>query len=134
MDIYIGSGFQPRMAAREPLSAFRGCFGYGDMSSQAISRIVSDPTHPERELALSLLGRLPTPVGDVAFKDVDLTGFAAEAGAGARSMITNRPTLGREDLPLIRKIRRVFAASGNPDLIDDYPFFTGIIWKLQNRP
>jgi hypothetical protein len=42
--------------------------------------------------------------------------------------------LGREDLPLIRKVRRSFAASDNPDLIEDYPFFTGIIWTLQNRP
>ena len=160
-------------------------FLYGSMdetlATQALLRIASDPMHPERELALSLLGGLATPAADAAFRSVDLTGFSAEARSGARSMITNRPTferrtpakstraellaafrpiadrrdfrpfmekiakvpdgerdvvtvLGREDLPLIRKVRRTFAASGSPDLINDYPFFTAIIWTLQNRP
>jgi len=35
-----------------------------------------------------------------------------------------------EDLPLIRKVRRAMAASGNPHLMEDYPYFTGIIWTL----
>ena len=37
-----------------------------------------------------------------------------------------------EDLPLIRKVRRTMAASGNPHLMENYPYFTGIIWTLQN--
>jgi hypothetical protein len=37
-----------------------------------------------------------------------------------------------EDLPVIRRARRAIAASGNPHLMEDYPYFTGIIWTIQN--
>ena len=39
-----------------------------------------------------------------------------------------------EDLPLIRRARRAMAASGNPHLLEGYPYFTGIIWTIQNAP
>ena len=35
-----------------------------------------------------------------------------------------------EDLPLIRRVRRAMAASGNPHLMQDYPYFTGIVWTI----
>jgi hypothetical protein len=47
---------------------------------------------------------------------------------GERDMVT---VLVPGDLPLIRKARRAMAASTNPDLMDDYPYFTGIIMTLQ---
>jgi hypothetical protein len=49
---------------------------------------------------------------------------------GERDIVT---VMKPEDLPLIRKARRAMAASGNPHLMEDYPYFTGIIWTLQQR-
>ena len=47
---------------------------------------------------------------------------------GERDVVT---VMKPEDLPLIRKVRRAMAASGNPHLMEDYPYFTGIIWTIQ---
>jgi hypothetical protein len=152
-----------------------------DLATPALLKIGSDPAHPERELALSLLAHLATPESDAAFRSVDLSGLPADVQAAARSEIGNRPVfeprtppkssreeiiaafqsaahdrdfrtfaelstrvpdgerdvvtvMKPEDLPLIRKVRRAMAAAGNPHLMDDYPYFTGIIWTLQAKP
>ncbi len=49
---------------------------------------------------------------------------------GEREVVT---LMTLEDLPLIRKVRRSMAASGNPHLMENYPSFTGIIWTLQKN-
>jgi hypothetical protein len=165
--------------ARRPEGAF---FLYGSMAealaAPALLKIASDPAHPQRELALSLLGNLATSEADAAFRSVDLSGFPSQVRTAARSVIANRPIFERrdppkstreeilailrsgadqrdfrpfmelvakvsngerdvvtvmkpEELPLIRKTRRAMAASGNPHLMEDYLYFTGIIWTLQ---
>jgi len=38
------------------------------------------------------------------------------------------------DLPLIRKARRAMAATGNPHIMEDYPYFTAIIRTIQRQP
>jgi len=170
---------QHAFLARRPEGAF---FLYGSMdealAAPALLKIANDPTHPQRELALSLLGHLATPEADDAFRSVDLSGFSAETQTGAKSLMENRPifarrdppkstreeilavlqaavkqrnfqpflelvekvpdgerdmvtVMGAEDLPLIRKVRRAMAASGNPHLMEDYPYFTEIIRTLQ---
>ena len=157
-------------------------FLYGSMNealaAPALLKIASDPAHPERELALSLLAHLVTPESDDAFRSVDLSGFPAQVQTAALSEIASRTifkprnppkskreeivaafqsaanqrdfglfmklvekvpdgerdvvtVMKPEDLPLIRKVRRAMAASGNPHLMEDYPYFTGIIWTLQ---
>jgi hypothetical protein len=173
----------PRHAftVKRPEGAF---FLYGSMdealAAPALMKIASDPANPQRELALSLLGKLATPEADNAFRSVDLNGFSSQVQTAAHSVIANRPIFYRrdppkstreeilavlrsiadqrdfrpfmelvvktpdgerdavtvmkpEDLPLIRKARRAMAASGNPHLMEDYPYFTGIIWTLQQR-
>jgi hypothetical protein len=159
-------------------------FLYGSMDEElatpALLKVVSDPAHPQRELALSLLKGLATTTADDAFQSLDLSGFPAQVQRAARSMLAARPifqrrdvpkstrqellavfqsitvqrnfqpfleltakvpdgerdvvtVMGPEDLPLIRKVRRAMAASENPHLMKEYPYFTGIIWTLRNR-
>jgi hypothetical protein len=166
---------------KRPEGAF---FLYGSMdealAAPALFKIVSDPAHPERELALSLLAHLATPEGDIAFRAVDLSRFPEPVQTAARAEVTNRPifeprhppkskreeimavfqsaadqrdfrsfldlvekvpdgerdvvtVMTAADLPLIRKVRRAMAASGNPHLMEDYPYLTGIIWTLQKN-
>jgi HEAT repeat protein len=172
---------QHSFTARRPEGAF---FLYGSMdealAAPALFKIASDPAHPQRELALSLLGKLATSEADDAFRSVDLSGFPSRVQTAARSELANRPVFKRRDPPkstreeilavlrsivdqrdfgpfmelidkvpdgerdvvtvmkpadllLIRKARRAMAASGNPHLMGNYPFFTGIIWTLQQR-
>jgi hypothetical protein len=172
---------QHAFTASRPEGAF---FLYGSMdealAAPALLKIASDPSHPQRELALSLLGGLATPAADDAFRSVDLSGFPARVQSAARSVIASRPVIerrdspkstreeiltvfrsiadrrdfrpfmelvekvpdgerdvvtvmGPQDLPLIRKVRRAMAASCNPHLMEDYPYFTGIIWTLQKK-
>ncbi len=170
---------QHAFTAGRPEGAF---FLYGSMNealaAPALLKIASDPAHPERELALSLLAKLATPEADAAFRSVDLSGLPAQVQASARSAMANRPVferrtppkstrqevvtvlqaivdrkdfgpfaqlaervgdgerdmvtvLGPDDLGLLRRARRAMAASGNPHLMEDYPYLTGIIWTLQ---
>ena len=69
-----------------------------------------------------------------ASRDRDFRPFAelsARVPDGERDVVNvMRP----DDLTLIRKVRRAMAAAGNPHLMDDYPYFTGIIWTLQAKP
>ena len=169
---------QHAFEAKVPEGAF---FLYGSMqeafAAPSLLKIAADPTHPQRELALSLLGNLVTPEADTAFRSVDLADFPAEAQTAAKSLIASRTPIERrnppkstrdeilavlrpaalrefgpfmqlmekvsdgerdyvavlkpEDLPLLRRVRRAMAASGNPHLMEAYPYFTGIIWTLQ---
>jgi hypothetical protein len=180
----------PRASFEVPIHAFTvrrpegAFFLYGSMNETAampaLLKIASDPAHPERELALSLLAHLATPEADAAVRSIDLSAFPATIQNAARTEIDQRatfkprnpPKLKREevvgafeaaanrrdfgpfmdlvanvpdgerdvvtlmkpeDLPLIRKVRRGLAASGNPHLMENYPFFTGIIWTLQSQ-
>jgi hypothetical protein len=171
---------QHAFTVKRPEGAF---FLYGSMDERfaapALLKIASDPVHPERELALSLLSQLATPEADDAFRSIDLSSFPAQVQSAAHAAIAQRPTfkprnppkstrqeilavlqpaadhrdfrpfmelvekvpdgerdfvavMKVEDLPLIRRARRAMAASGNPHLMEDYPYFTGIIWTLQN--
>jgi hypothetical protein len=56
--------------------------------------------------------------------------LSEEISDGERDVVT---VMGPSDLPLLRKVRRAMAASGNPHLMEVYPYFTGIILTIQNR-
>jgi hypothetical protein len=53
-----------------------------------------------------------------------------KAPHGERDAVT---VMGPGDLPRIRRVRRAMAASCNPHLMEDYPYFTGTIRTLQGR-
>jgi hypothetical protein len=191
MDISVAAGRwlrYPHATYTLPQHAFTvkrpegALFLYGSMEESLAARaraaIAAGASHPERELALSLLANLATPSADDAFRSIDLTGLPDGIQKSARSALAARPrfeprhppkstraqflsafqvavgqrdfrpfmelmekvpdgerdvvtVMTAEDLPLIRKARRAMAASGNPHLMEVYPYMTGIICTLQ---
>src|SRR5579871_669997 len=66
-------------------------FLYGSMDEKyaapALLKIAADPTHAERELALSLLAGLATPEADADFRSVNLSGLSPQAQNAARTAL-----------------------------------------------
>ena len=69
------------------------------LAAPALLKIASDPAHPERELALSLLAKVATPQADAAFRSVDLSGFPAQVQTSARAAVADRPVFERRTPP-----------------------------------
>jgi len=159
-------------------------FLYGSMdeaqATPALLKILLDPNHPAREIALQVLMSQATPESVRALKSVDGAELSREMGSGLKAFLTKpqlfkprvRPKTSRqqfvtafekllagdsgpfldlvtevpdgekdvvavlapEDLPLVRKVRRLIISGGNPHSTEYYKSFTGILMSFVWKP
>jgi hypothetical protein len=95
--------------------------------SELANRAVFQPRNPAKSTREEILAVLQAAANQRDFRP--FMELAEKVPDGERDVVA---VMRLEDLPLIRKVRRAMAASGNPHLMEDYPYFTGIIWTLQN--
>lgn len=158
-------------------------FLYGSMKEEqatpALLKIIAQPKHPGREIALSILLRQATPQSTRAVEKLDAGTFSEEAQKGIGAILSRRqfieprtpPLISRaeylaafteitkgntsrffalvrkvgdgerdavavlkpEDLPLVRKVRRIFVRGGNQHSMSFYDDFSNIIMELSYK-
>jgi hypothetical protein len=143
-------------------------------------KIIRDPNHPAREIALQVLTSQATPESLRALRSVDEAELSREMQSRLKAFLTKpqlfqprtRPKTSRqqfvtafekllagdsgpfldltaevpdgekdvvavltpEDLPLVRKVRRLIISGGNPHSTEYYKSFTGILLSLVWKP
>jgi hypothetical protein len=128
-----GRYFLPEHGAYEVKQSEAALFIFGSMdegqATPALLRIVNQPAHPGRELALTILLSQSTPESWRALKQLDVSGFSSKAKTAVHELLTHPKLLQPRTKPKTSRAEflRAFEASlnGNSssffDLVDKVP-------------